>query len=170
MAIVATVKLKSPLVAIVAIVASWRNNIEHDKDDVIREVMLVKSDEFSLEKMNKIHKMFGHPSAEKLKILLKDSGIRETKIMNMIDKVSKKCKICCRFKRKESRPKTCLARSRSLNEVVSLDLKPVTTILNKEEDKRQILYMIDEFSRFINAIVIKNKEPESVVKGVLDAW
>ena len=30
--------------------------------------------------------------------------------------------------------------------------------------------MIDEFSRFINAIIIKNKESESVVKGVLDEW
>ena len=57
-----------------------------------------------------------------------------------------------------------------MNEVVSLDLKPVATVTNNQNDKRQIVYIIDEFSRFTVAAISKNKEAENVSKEILDNW
>ena len=57
-----------------------------------------------------------------------------------------------------------------MNEVVSLDLKPVATITNNSKDKRHVVYMIDEFSRFTIAAVSKNKEAENVSNAILEHW
>ena len=63
-----------------------------------------------------------------------------------------------------------MPRARSFNEVVSLDLKPVATIIDDPKDKRQVIYMIDEFSRHTVASISKNKEAENIAKGILDDW
>ena len=145
-------------------------NIENNKNEVVNEVLMIKKNDISIDKIKKIHRMFGHPSAEKLKLTLKDSGVKESKLMNAIDKVNKSCRICRKFKRKESRPRICMPRARHLNEVVSLDLKPVSTLINKPEDKRHVLYVLDEFSRFISGSIMKNKEADTVAKTLLDSW
>ena len=36
--------------------------------------------------------------------------------------------------------------------------------------KKQILYMCDEFSGFMAAEVIKNKEPETIIKALSKRW
>ena len=53
---------------------------------------------------------------------------------------------------------------------VSLDLKPVSSLLEDVGDKRQIVYMMDEFSRYTVGAISKSKEPEEVAKLVLDEW
>ena len=39
-----------------------------------------------------------------------------------------------------------------------------------KDNKGYILYIIDSFSRLTRATIIKNKNPASVVKGILDTW
>ena len=50
------------------------------------------------------------------------------------------------------------------NQVGSLDLKEVRS------EKKHILYCVDEFSAFIVAEVIKNKEPETIFKAFDKRW
>ena len=48
------------------------------------------------------------------------------------------------------------------NEVVALDLR-----INSR-NKKHILYAIDTYSRLTRGLFIKNKEPSTIVKGILE--
>ena len=80
-------------------------------------------------------------------------------------KVSNECKICLLHKRAPSSPKVGLPLSCDFNQCVTLDLRgPINT------NKHFILYAIDSFSRLTRGIIIKKKQPETIVKAVLDVW
>ena len=63
-----------------------------------------------------------------------------------------------------SKPKVGLPVSRKYNQCVSLDLR------ERRQNKCYILYVIDTFSRLTRAQIIKNKEPMTIVKAVMDIW
>ena len=142
-----------------------------ERDSMIQDILLVKpQDETAYTKIKKIHRAFGHPSSGKLKETMKDSGVSDEEVNRAIEEVSQNCSICAKYRRRESRPKTRLPRARFFNEVVSLDLKPAATILGNPNDKRQVVYMIDEFSRYTIAAISVNKEAENISKAILEHW
>ena len=47
-----------------------------------------------------------------------------------------------------------------------MDFKPIVDSVNNTSDKRNIVYIMDEFSRFTAGGVINNKEPETVARKV----
>ena len=53
--------------------------------------------------------------------------------------------------------------SRNFNQYVSIDLRGPF-------NKKYVLYCIDTFSRLTRGVVIKNKNPNTIVKGLLDCW
>ena len=57
-----------------------------------------------------------------------------------------------------------MPKAHSNNEVVSVDLK------ERRDLKKEILYICDEFSGFLVAEVINNKEPETVMKALNKRW
>ena len=63
-----------------------------------------------------------------------------------------------------------MPKAREVNETVSIDLKPASSMNNDDRDKRQIVYIMDEFSRFTATGISKNKEAEEVVKVLIDKW
>ena len=73
-------------------------------------------------------------------------------------------------KQHQGKPKVVLPKAREVNETVSLDLKAVSSITGNKADQRQIVYCVDEFSKWTAAVVSKNKEAESVIKVVLTEW
>ena len=101
---------------------------------------------------------------------LKDAGLKSDEAFKHVDEISEECRICKLTRKKESRLRTCAPKARECNQVVSLDLKPVSSLLDNKEDKRHILYIHDEFSRFTVGTVIKNKEDKTVVKSAMDLW
>ena len=117
--------------------------------------------------MKKVHRSLGHPSSEKLTSLYKNKGSWTSKIQKTIEKVCNNCNICKKQSRARSRPKVGLPKSTSVNNKVSLDLKNVSTLINETSDKRYVLYLNDEFSKFIRGIVLKNKEKETIIEAVL---
>ena len=62
-----------------------------------------------------------------------------------------------------------MPKSREINHIVSIDLKPVKEIL-EVDDSRHIVYMVDEFSKYTVAGISKNKEAENVAKVIVDKW
>ena len=146
-------------------------NLTENKEEVITTLLAIKKQkQFKMRDLKKLHCAFGHPTTEKLSSLMKDAGVQQKKISKTLDVIQQNCMVCKRYKRKESKPKTALPKSNNVNEVISMDLKPVSDIVNDSSDKRNILYVMDEFSRFTAAGVIKNKEPETVANKVLDIW
>ena len=145
--------------------------IENNREEVVHEILLIKKKkEYSMMKLKKLHRIFGHPCHEKMELLMKDSGECDKIILKMLKKIQEKCRVCLKFKRKASKPKVGFAKAREVNETVSVDLKPVSSLTGDQKDGRQIVYIMDEFSRFTAAGISKNKEAEEVVKIILNKW
>ena len=107
----------------------------------------------------------GHPEVETLKTFYKDSSENDTETLKLVEEVTNNCKVCrYKFKRTPSRPKVGLPVSRNFNQSVSIDLK------GPFRNKSYILYCIDTFSRLTRGIIIKDKQPSTIVKGLLDCW
>ena len=61
-----------------------------------------------------------------------------------------------------ARPKITLPKSRSFNEVVTLDLKEFGT--------KYILWMIDSFTRFMQGKLITNKKADMIINALTESW
>ena len=57
-------------------------NIKDDKEEIVKELFLIKrklgqEKRYQLKELKKIHRVYGHPSMDKLKILMKDSELED---------------------------------------------------------------------------------------------
>ena len=112
----------------------------------------------------RIHKNLAHKSAGHMIKLFQMAGKADTNTRKVIDEVCSTCTICKQFQKTRPRPKVAMSKANTVNEVVSLDLK------EKIELKCHILYCVDEFSGYIKAAVIRNKEPETILKMLTKIW
>ena len=97
--------------------------------------------------MEKLHKQFAHPTSDRLKALMKDAGIKESKCFELIDLVSENCQVCKRFKRTPARPVVSLPIATEFNEAVAMDHKVW-------KPRIYFLHLIDMATRFSLASVI----------------
>ena len=112
----------------------------------------------------KTHKNLAHKSEGHMTKLFQMAGKANTMIRRVIKDVCDSCNICNQFRMTRPRPTIALSKANTSNKVVSLDLK------EKRQQNRQILYCVDEFSGYIKAAVLKNKEPETVLKALTRIW
>ncbi|KAG0725967.1 hypothetical protein GWK47_037553 [Chionoecetes opilio] len=78
----------------------WPPKLEHDE-----EYEMWKEDDGDIEKRAlKLHRQFGHPTAEKLKKLVRDADIRDSNLERRIDTVTSDCDVCKRYKKPSPRP------------------------------------------------------------------
>ena len=114
-------------------------------------------------KILKLHKQFGHASSNNLKNLLKNAGLLTIEISKLVDEISKNCVICNTHKKPSPRPVVSLPRATKFNQTVAIDLHSL--------DKNiWYFHMIDEFTRFSNAAIIKSKHPQIIIKNFLQNW
>ena len=125
---------------------------------------------YQREEIKKLHRTMGHPGADKLIELFRNRGSLTNRVRATINQSYSNCAVCRKHSKKQPRPKVGLPKATEANEVVSLDLKNVSSLVNKPEDKRYILYLTDEFSKFIKGVVIPNKEGETIVKAIQSTW
>ena len=78
---------------------------------------------FKQKQVEKLHKQFAHPTSDRLKALMKDAGIKDSKCLELVDLVSENCQVCKRFIRTPARPVVSLPISNEFNEAVAMDLK-----------------------------------------------
>ena len=110
----------------------------------------------------KLHKQFGHATAENLRKLLTNSGISDKNVLKLVDEVVDNCLPCITHKRRPARPAVGLPRAYDFNHQVAMDLHQL-------EPKLWFMHIIDEFSRYSNAIIIRHKD-ESVIKVFMKCW
>ena len=111
----------------------------------------------------KVHRYFGHRSARKTwEMFAKANRLKGKRkaVMEIIDK----CKICSKFRKSPPRPKVGMPVSNNFNQIVSMDLK---VLPNK---KGYILWLVDTFSKLIKGRFIPDKNPETVIQAIIDAW
>ena len=83
-------------------------------------------------------------------------------LRNVIHRVVNDCKVCQKFGKSVVRPRVTLPKSRSFNEVVTLDLK--------EFGSKYILWMIFLQTRFIQGKMIPNKKADTIITSITDSW
>ena len=92
------------------------------------------------------------------------AGRLDKNTRSVIKEVVDTCQICRKLRKTPQRPKVAMSKASTINQVVSLDLKEV------RKEKKHILYCVNEFSGYIVAEVIKNKEPETIFKSFDRRW
>ncbi|KAG1704025.1 Retrovirus-related Pol polyprotein [Nymphon striatum] len=115
------------------------------------------------EVIEKLHKQFAHPSAKRLKTLLKDAGGYTEEHLNCVDHVTEGCDVCKRYKKTPARPVVSLPLATEYNEVVAIDLKIWKPNI-------YFLHMVDIATRFSLATVIRKKTPEVIADKIMALW
>ena len=113
-------------------------------------------------KIIKLHKQFAHPSSDRLKHLIHDSGVSNSDIDGIVDQVSADCDVCKRYRKPPPRPVVSFPLANEFNQVVAMDIKFIGGI--------PVLHMIDHATRYSMACRVKNKKPETIVDSVLNHW
>ena len=73
-------------------------------------------------------------------------------------------------KRSQSaKPHGTLPKAMNFNNIISVDLKELQPEYRKN-GYRYILYIVDEFSKLMKGILLKDKEAETVVMAVYKHW
>lgn len=129
------------------------------------EVMLIVEAESKQQKQMiiKLHRQFGHASAEKINKLLNDAGIKEPDILKLVEQVCDDCNLCAKFRKTPSRPAVSLPMATEFNETVAVDL-------HKLDDSALLLHMIDLFTRYSAGSIIKSKASPVFVDNFLKSW
>lgn len=115
--------------------------------------------------VSKLHKQFCHPSSKRLSALLKDAGFSNNDYHSCVKEVTEKCEVCLKFKKTPARPVVCLPLATEFNQVVAMDLK----VWDKKKNI-YFLHMIDLATRFCLSVVIRNKNPPTIINKVVLAW
>ena len=107
--------------------------------------------------IEKLHKQFAHPTAMRLKSLLKDAGGYTKDHLDYVDRVTDNCEVCKRFKKTPARPVVSLPLATEFNEVVAIDLK-------EWKPNVYFLHLVDVATRFSLAAVVRKKTPEVITE------
>ena len=144
---------------------------QDNREEFIKSIYAVsKEDKFQFKSLRKIHRIFGHPRPEKLRKIFEGAGEDDKSITKKLERIFESCRVCRKFQKKESKPKVGFPKSEGVNQYVNIDLKPVASITGNSNDNRQIVYCVDEFSRFTKAGISKNKEAEEVASVIMNKW
>lgn len=110
----------------------------------------------------KLHRQFGHPTADKLVKLISNSGIKDSKLEQAVRKVTEECEICVKFGRERPRPVVCLPMASRFNEAIAIDLKVWGA--------KYFLVIIDLATRYCTATVIGDKKAATIIKALFQSW
>ena len=112
----------------------------------------------------RMHKGLGHPSRASMERMIRACGDFTKDIDLVLNKLYETCESCLKHGKSKPTPKVSPPTAYDVNDTISIDLK----IFQKKQ--KIILYIIDEFSRYVTAVVIPDKRGETVVKALLDKW
>ena len=113
----------------------------------------------------KIHKQFGHRPKKQFVTILKEADQWDEKFSEMIDDIMDKCEGCILRRKTPDRPAVAAPMTNDFGQVLGLDLK----IWDKNKGV-YILYMIDHFTRYQVATIIKSKESNEVIDAITTVW
>lgn len=142
-----------------------RNCLNHIGDE---EILLVDS-EMTSQDLNKVvfklHRQFGHASFEKLITLLKsaNNGVIEPEVRSTVLRICSDCKVCHVNSKIPPRPVVAFSLASDFNEIVSLDLHQLGPSI-------WYLHVIDVFSRFSAAAIIRSKEASVIIENFMRIW
>ena len=111
---------------------------------------------------HKLHRQFGHPTAVKLVKLIKDAGVKDSRLEQAVHRVTGDCDICTRFGKVRPRPVVSLPMASRFNEAIALDLKVWGA--------KYFFVIIDLATRYCTATVISDKRAATIIKALFQSW
>ncbi len=123
------------------------------------------NDKEQMKALQKLHLQFGHRPKKVFITILKEAGKWQDKFSDMIDQIVDRCEGCLLRRRTPDRPAVAPPMANDFGQVLTIDLK--VWDMNKGI---YIMYMIDQFTRFQVAAVIRSKEPKEIVKTLMMKW
>ena len=112
----------------------------------------------------KLHQQFGHPSAERLKRLIKDAGEDNDDLLKTIEEVTNKCDTCKRYKIAPPKPAVTFPLATIFNQTLAMDLKVF------KNHQIYFLHIIDHATRFSVASVIYTKKSDTIITNFFNKW
>lgn len=116
-----------------------------------------------IKSLEKLHRQFGHASAEKLKLLLKSAGSDVVEVAKILEKIVANCEICRKYRKPAPRPVVGFSLANDYNHTVAMDLHQL-------EPNLWYLHIIDEFSRFSAGCITNTKQSSKIVKKFIQCW
>ena len=120
--------------------------------------------EIKSKEIDKLHKQFGHCSAEKLSQLLTSSKsqFNERDIKVTVES----CKICKQHGRSRPKPAVSLPLATKTNQTIAIDLQEMIEL----GPSVWYIHIIDVFSRYSTSTLISNKHADTIIEAVLLKW
>ena len=111
----------------------------------------------------KLHEHFGQASTANLKKLMQNAGIKDPEVYRDMTEIVEKCDVCARHKKTPPKPVVGMPLEEDYNHTVAVDL---------HELDRNVWYfhMIDEYTRFSAAIIIRSKQASVIVDSFMKHW
>jgi len=113
--------------------------------------------------LTKLHKQFGHCSANRLKQLLKTAGNNDVSSFSMLEEIIENCDVCKKYKKPVPRPVVGFPLANDFNQTVAVDLHQL-------EHNLYYLHIIDEFSRFSAGCITSTKHSSQFVQNFIKNW
>ena len=114
----------------------------------------------------KLHRHFSHPRKERLQKLLQDAGKWNKEFNEALTDIEKECKTCKIYSKPPTKPVVGFSYAHAFNDVIALDLKDF-----KHDGKTyKLLHIIDLCTRFSQAVQVKSKCREEIIKALFDKW
>ena len=137
-----------------------------DENQLENEILIITEEMSTATKQKmllKLHKQFGHASADKLQKLIKSSGNNDAECVNILQKIVSECEICQRYSKPSPKPAVGLPLASQYNETVAVDLHEL-------EPGLWYLHIIDLFTRFSAGSILTTKRPSEIVKHFVHDW
>ena len=80
----------------------------------------------------------------------------------LIKLVTEECKVCKTVRRSRPKPSVAISQAGDFNTIISMDLKSI--------GDKYILWMVCACTRFVKGVVVKNKQPETIIKALHEEW
>lgn len=148
-----------------------RSHIKDIKDVVLTttaedETLIVTENMFPDEKRKvllKLHKQFGHASADRLQKLIQSSGNKDKDCLTILQQIVHDCDICQRYSKTKPKPAVGLPLASEYNETVAVDLHQL-------EPNMWYLHIIDQFTRFSAGSIVKTKKSSEIINSFIHTW
>ena len=126
-----------------------------------------KSDAQIHDELRRVHRGLGHPGRATLDRMIKESGTHNSKVKEQLDKIYNDCETCHKHARFKNVPKVAAPTATNVGHTVSVDLKFFKIA---KEKTRIILYIIDEYSRYVVGVEVPDKAAETIVQAFIQKW
>ena len=136
--------------------------LRHQNQEIYISVQLPEDKREMEKNIIKLHRQFAHPGREPFIKLLKESGLYNREVQIYVNELYTNCEVCIQTARTPSRPVVCMPMARHFNEIIAIDLKLWRG--------KNILHIVDMFTRYSVSCFVDNKSPKTIVDGMMLHW